>query len=74
MVIMGSCVKWLIWVLRNSKKKIEKTKLGFGLNKGPLNLRIIWNDVKITCTQKTLAIWNLWNLKVLKNKNLLNKI
>ncbi len=36
MVIMGSCAKWLIWVLKNSK--IEKKNLGFGFNERPLKL------------------------------------
>jgi hypothetical protein len=32
MLIMECSVKWLIWMLKNSKKK--KKKLGFGFNKG----------------------------------------
>jgi hypothetical protein len=31
--------KWLIWMLKNWKKKIQNIYiLGFGFNKGPLNL------------------------------------
>jgi hypothetical protein len=39
MVIMGSCVKWFNMNVEEFKIKIEKIYiLGFGFNKGPLNL------------------------------------
>jgi hypothetical protein len=38
MLIMECNVKWLIWMLKNSKQKFKKNNLGFGFNKGPLNL------------------------------------
>jgi len=32
-LIMGSYAKWLIWTLKNSKKKKFKNILGFGFNR-----------------------------------------
>jgi hypothetical protein len=42
MLIMESSAKWLIWMLKNSKK----TVLGFGFNKRSLNLNnIAWKVI-----------------------------
>jgi hypothetical protein len=39
MLIMEFGAKWLIWVLKNSKNQNQKEIImGFGFNKGPLNL------------------------------------
>jgi hypothetical protein len=38
MLIMECNAKWLIWMLNNSKNNSKKVILGFGFNKGLLNL------------------------------------
>jgi hypothetical protein len=40
MLIIPSCVKWLLWMLKSSNKTSLNLILGFGFSKGLLNLNI----------------------------------